>query len=174
MMEPKIHRHISRRKKNIIPLAHLRTSEAVRTVVDHPRRIAELLGMLEEKDRVVRGRAADTVARLALDYPGRLLRILDKLSESLDDDAAYVRWHLVYALGEMGVRYPRRAVSFIPNLGRCLEDENRIVRLMARGALRRIASRKSRLEEAFPEGGGRIHDCVARIFSEAEKKKSDD
>jgi hypothetical protein len=70
MTEPRIHpRVIRNRKKNPVPLSKLRTSDAVKTVVDHPRRLEELLRMLEDKDRGVRGRAAATIAKLSESHP---------------------------------------------------------------------------------------------------------
>ncbi len=90
------------RKKNRIPLAKLRASDAARTVVDHPRRLEELLRMLEDKDRIVRGRASVALAQLAESHPARLLRVVARLSEMMADDSAYVRWHLLYALGRLG------------------------------------------------------------------------
>ena len=76
MTEPRPHRHVVRnRKKNTVPLYKLRTLDAVKTVVDHPRRLEELLRILEDKDRCVRGRAAATLARLSESHPARLLRV---------------------------------------------------------------------------------------------------
>jgi len=82
MTEPGIHRRIVRnRKKNSVPLSKLRTSDAVRTVVAHPRRLEELLRMLEDKDRLVRGRAAVALTRLAESHPARLQRVAVRILE---------------------------------------------------------------------------------------------
>jgi HEAT repeat protein len=142
-METRTRRSISRsRKKAAVPLSKLRTSEAVKTVVDHPRRLEELVSMLEDKDRAVRGRAAATLARLSECHAGRLFRILERVKDCLADDSAYVRWHLAYALGRLGARFPNRSPVFMTELGARLDDENRIVRVFASHALAQIAERK--------------------------------
>jgi hypothetical protein len=141
MMETRTYRRIGRsRKKGTVPLSKLRTSEAVKTVVAHPRRMQELVGMLEDKDRILRGRAAAAVARLSESHPGRLLRMLERVKYCLSDDSAYVRWHLCYTLGCLGKRFPAKAVRLVADLGSCLDDDNRIVRVFASGALAGIAA----------------------------------
>ena len=58
MKETKIDHGIVRRsKKDTIPLSKLRTYEVLKTVVDNPRRLDELIRMLEDKDRSARSRA---------------------------------------------------------------------------------------------------------------------
>ena len=143
MVGTRTNRRVSqRRKKARVPLAKLRTSEAVRTIVAHPRRLAELLGLLDDTGRSLRGRAAATLARLAESHPGRLIRSVERLRESLGDDSAYVRWHLVYALGRMALRYPVMAPRFLGALAARLGDENRIVRVFASQALGSVARRR--------------------------------
>lgn len=151
MREPKTqHRIVRNRKKSSIPLSKLRTSEAVKTVVDHPRRFQELLRMLEDKDLVVRGRAAVAMAQLSDYHPARLARVAARLSESLKDDSAYVRWHLLYTLGRVGEKFPNQVRQFLPDLVLHLEDENRICRIMAGKALGQVADRKPAfIEECF-------------------------
>lgn len=151
MTEPKTHRRIVRnRKKNRIPLSKLRTSDAVKTVVDHPRRLQELLRMLEDNDRSVRGRAAVALAQLSESHPKRLIRIAALLKEALGDDSAYVRWHLLYSLGKLGSRFPSQACCFMPDLVSCLDDENRVCRVIAAKALGQISARKPGIvEECF-------------------------
>jgi HEAT repeat protein len=120
----------------------LRTSEAVRTIVDHPSRIGELVHLLDDNERAVRGRAASTLARLSESHPGRLLRIMDPLRQSLSDDSAYVRWNLVYALGRASCIFHTQGELILPELIRGLEDSNRIVRVIAAQALAAFAQKK--------------------------------
>jgi len=145
MITPRSHRIARSRKKRTEPLSNLRTSEVVRTVVAHPRRLSELLNLLEDKERTVRGRAAATLARLSESHPGRLVRVLNRLKEGLSDDSAYVRWSLSYALGRVGSIFPNQAGRFLDDLCSLLEDENRIVKVLACRALERIAARKPQL-----------------------------
>jgi HEAT repeat protein len=166
MMESRNRRRISRRrKKSVVPLSNLRTSDVVRTVVDQPRRLEELLNLLQDSDRSLRGRAAATLARLAESHPGRLTRILDRLKEGILDDSAYVRWHLAYAIGEVARRFPTKARGSLPELRACLEDENEIVRFFACKALEQFASRKPKLlVELFADGNSDIPSSIARLM----------
>jgi HEAT repeat protein len=150
MREPKIHRRIIRnRKKTAVPLSKLRTSDAVRTVVDHPRRLQELLRMLDDKDRGVRTRAAAAFARLSESHPARLQRVILCLREGLVDESAYVRWHLVYSFGKIASFCPAQCREFLGDLVSRLDDENRIVRAVACKALGLVADRKPALVEDF-------------------------
>ncbi len=151
MTEPRIqHRIVRNRKKNSAPLSTLRTSDAVKTVVDHPRRLQELLRMLEDKDLGVRGRAGVALAQLSDCHPARLVRVAARLKEALGDDSAYVRWHLLYTLGKVGAKFPNQIRAFLPDVVSHLEDENRICRMMAGKALSQVASRRPALvEECF-------------------------
>lgn len=166
MTEPRTHRRVVRnRKKNAVPLSKLRTSDAVRTVVDHPRRLQELLRMLEDKDRGVRGRAAAAVARLAESHPARMQRVISRLREGFADDSAYVRWHLVYAFGKIGSFFPSQSREFLSDLISRLDDENRVVRSVACKALGQMAARKpSMIEELFQSLKREIPPAVARIL----------
>jgi hypothetical protein len=172
MTEPGTHRRIIRsRKKTAVPLSKLRTSEAVKTVVDHPRRLEELIRMLEDKDRGVRGRAAATLARLSESHPARLLRMLVRLKEALGDDSAYVRWYLVYALGQLGLRFPIQSQNFLHDLAGRLDDENRIVRILTCKALGQLAARKpSIVEEFFQNVKREIPPSIARILRNSKPK----
>jgi len=151
MTEPRIQHPIVRnRKKSSIPLSKLRTSEAVKTVVDHPRRLQELLRMLEDKDLGVRGRAAVALAQLSDYHPARRVRVAARLRESLKDDSAYVRWHLLYTLGRVGEKFPNQVRPLLPDLVLLLEDENRICRILAGKALGQVADRRPAfIEECF-------------------------
>ena len=166
MTEPRTHHRLVRnRKKNIVPLAKLRTSDAVKTVVDHPRRLLELLRMLEDKDIGVRGRAAVAFSQLSDFRPNRLIRVAPRLTESLKDDSAYVRWHLLYTLGKLGERFPTQVRASLPELVLHLEDENRVCRILARKALGQIAIRKpALLEECFRDLKKEIPPAIARIL----------
>lgn len=140
--------------------------------MDHPRRLGELVSMLEDKDRSVRGRAANTLARLSESHPERLIRIAERLRENLADDSAYVRWNLVYVLGRMGARFPLRAPRFLTELSTRLDDENRVVRVLASKALARIAMKDHRLiEEVFAKAKREIPAIVARELRVADKAK---
>jgi hypothetical protein len=128
-------------KKNIVPLSKLRTSEVMRTVVDHPRRLDELIALLQDKERKIRGRAAVTLARLSESHPARLVRHLERLRGALSDDSAFVRWHLLYALGRVLAKFPGKAAGLLADVGNRLADEDRIVRVFACRALEWVASR---------------------------------
>ena len=157
-MDQRTHRRIVRnRKKRTIPLSTLRTSDAVKTVVAHPRRLEELMKMLEDKDRSVRGRAAAAIARLAESHPTRLMRVISRLKTSLKDESAYVRWHLVYALGEIGTCVPHHSCEFLSELVVGLNDQNRVVRILADRALRQVAVEKPLL----------VRECFRTLKKEA-------
>ena len=165
-MDTRTHRRVVRnQKKSTTPLSTLRTSDAVKTVVAHPRRLEELLKMLEDKDRGVRGRASAAVAKLAESHPSRLLRVIVRLRASLDDESAYTRWHVVYTLGKLGERFPSQCHEFVEELIFRLEDENRIVRIMARKALGQLASKKPKMiEESFRNLSREIPPVVLRLI----------
>ena len=158
--------HIPRsRKKTATPLSKLRTSEVMRAVVDHPRRLAELVSMLDDKDRSVRGCAAATLARLSETHAGRLVRILERLKEGLGDDSAYVRWSLVYTLGRIGATIPSHSQRFLPELVDRLEDENRVVRMITTRAIGRIARRRpQQVKDVFNNGKKDVPPAVERIL----------
>jgi hypothetical protein len=169
MTEPRIHHRIVRnRKKNCIPLSKLRASDVVKTVVDHPRRLEELIKMLEDKDRSIRGKAAVILAQLSESHPARLLRVIARLLEALEDESAYVRWHLLYTLGMMGSRFPGRSCVFLADLISRLDDDNRICRVLASKALGQVAERKPLIvEECFRGLKKEIPPSVARILRNA-------
>ena len=151
MTEPRTHRRVVRKsKKSTVPLSKLRASDVVKTVVEHPRRLKELLGLLEEKETGERGRAAATIARLSETHPARLLHSIARLKDSVVDDSAFVRWNLVYALGKIGSLFPVRSRDFLPELVSCLDDTNRIVRAFSSKAIIQIARQKPLIvEESF-------------------------
>ena len=165
-MDQRTHRHVVRnRKKSATPLSTLRTSDAVRTVVAHPRRLEELLRMLEDKDRSVRGRAAAALAKLSESHPARLLRVIIRLKASLEDESAYVRWHLVYTLGMVGARFPVQSREFLGDLVLCLDDGNRVVRILTEKALGQIAVRNPlSVEECFKNFKREIPPGIALLF----------
>jgi hypothetical protein len=169
MTEPRVHHRIVRnRKKNRIPLSKLRASDVVKTLVDHPRRLEELLRMLEDKDRRIRGKAAVILAQLSESHPARLLRVTARLVEALRDESAYVRWHLLYTLGMIGAHSPHRARIFLTEVVSRLEDDNRICRVIASKALGQVAARKPVIvEECFRNLKKEIPSPVARILQKA-------
>lgn len=155
-----------RANKGAIPLSKLRTAEAVRTVVAHPRRLVELLGLLEDPDRVTRSRAAAAIAGLAMSHPGRLIGSLQRVQEALGDDSAHVRWHLACALGTMVVRFPRQAAGAVPDLAACLDDQNRMVRhFTVRAFLRLSRSTPGLVEQAFASANREVPAGLARIIA---------
>jgi HEAT repeat protein len=172
MTEPRAHHRILRnRKKNTIPLSKLRASDAARTVADHPRRLEELLRMLEDKDRGVRGRAAATRARLSESHPARLIRVIERLKGSLEDDSAYVRWYLVYTLGKLGSRFPAQLPDFLNDLVTRLDDENRVVRILACKALGQVAVRRPLIvQEYFHNLKKEVPPAVARLLRSSKAK----
>ena len=174
MTEPRIHHRVIRnRKKNLVPLSKLRTSDVVKTVLDNPRRLEELLNMLEDDDRCIRGRAAMTLARISESHPARLARITPRLKDCLNDDSAYVRWHIVYALGQLGFRYPVCARDILANVIACLEDGNRIVRVMAIKALALFTINQPLfIEEAFRNLKKEIPSVVSRFLHRSQKQIS--
>ncbi len=172
MTEPRTHHRVVRnRKKSRVPLSKLRTSDVVKTVVDHPRRLEELLRMLEDKEAGVRGRAAATLARLSESHPARLLRVIARLKDALADDSAYVRWHIVYTLGRVGSRFPMQSREFLSDLVNRLEDNNRVVRILACKALGQVAVRKPIVvEEFFRNLKREIPPALARFFRRSKAK----
>ena len=174
MTELRSYRRVVRnRKKNSVPLSSLRTSDVVKTVVQDPRRLEELVRMLEDKDRGIRGRAAATLARLSESHPRRLLRVLAGLRDALSDDSAYVRWYVVYALGRVGSRFPAQSGVFISDLGTGLDDENRIVRILTGRALSQMAARSPMaVEELFQNGKREMPAAVARVLRKSKTKSS--
>ncbi len=174
MIDQRIHRRIVRnRKKRAIPLSTLRTSDAVKTVVAHPRRLEELLKMLEDKDRSVRGRAAAALARLSESHPARLLRVIARLKSSLEDESAYVRWYLVYTLGRLGTRFPVQSREFLGDLVLSLEDHNRIVRILAGKALGQVAVRKPlMIEECFKNLRKEMPPAIVRLLHKSKASTS--
>ncbi len=166
MMKPRSRRYVSRnRKKNLIPLSNLRTSEVVRAVVNQPRRLQELANMLDERHRAVRDRAAAILARLSESHPGRLIRIVERIRDALLDDSAYVRWHIVYCLGRIGSSFPAKSSRFLGDLSVRLDDENRIVRRLACQALARVATRKPMLvKQLFESNKKAIPTALARVL----------
>ena len=174
MTEPRPHRQVVRnRKKSTVPLYKLRTLDAVKTVVDHPRRLEELLRILEDKDRCVRGRAAVTLARLSESHPARLLRVTLRLKESIADDSAYVRWHLVYTFGKLASYFPTQSRVLLSDLVVCLDDENRVVRTVAGKALSQVAARKPLfIEEFFHNLKKEIPPSIARALRNSKAREA--
>jgi HEAT repeat protein len=166
MTGSRAHRHVVRnRKKAHTPLSKLRPSDAVRTVVKHPRRLEELLLMLGDKDRRVRTRAAATVARLAESHPRRLLRVILRLRDTLSDDSASVRWYIIYAFGKLGLRFPTQCHRFLSDVVARLEDENRVVRAAVTKAISRIAAGTPEIvEQCFQSLKKDIPPAVSRIL----------
>jgi HEAT repeat protein len=159
------HSVVRNRKKNRIPLSKLRASEAARTVVDNPRRLEELLRMLEDKDRAIRGRAAVAISKLSESHPARLMRVVSRLTEMMSDESAYVRWHLLYALGKLGSKYPLKSTAFLPNLIFHLDDDNRICRILAVKAIGQVGARRPKLiEECFVRTKREMPTAVAKIL----------
>jgi HEAT repeat protein len=140
-------------------------------VVDHPRRLQELMRMLEDKDRGVRGRAAATLARLSESHPSRLIKLTARLIEALGDESAYVRWNLTYSLGRLSSQFPNRAQGYLGELLTRLEDENRVVRVLACKALAQVAGKKpSAVESLFQNAKKEIPPSVGRALNKSKSK----
>jgi hypothetical protein len=161
------------RKKNRVPLSNLRTAEVVRVVVDHPRRLDELVGMLEDKNLAIRGRAAATLGRLSESHPKRLVRILTRIQDGLSDDSASVRWSLVYALGRIAAAYPNCIADALVSLVTALEDDNRLVRILGCRAIARIYSiRPQQVRSYFESEKKAMPESVARGLKKTENRRS--
>jgi hypothetical protein len=137
------------RRKRIIPLSGMQTPDVVKTVLRYPRRLEELLDMLGDSNLSIRGRAAATLARLAESHPESLLKAMPRLREYLDDDSDYVRWHLVYAFGEIGVRASTSKREYWADVFQCMTDDSRIVRMIAGKAAVRLAAKHPDAVTAF-------------------------
>ncbi len=168
----KVHRPTPRsRKKNSIPLSKLRTSEVVRTVVDHPRRLEELINLLQDKERSFRGRASATLAQLSQSHPARLLKHMERLRDALADDSAYVRWHMLYTLGHVIARFPRRAAYSLPDISARLTDDDKVVRRFACRALEDVAVRNPQLvQQLFSANKDALPPSVAYVLQGGGKK----
>ncbi len=169
MTKPELHRRTTRsRKKTPVPLSKLRAAEVVRTVVDHPRRLDELINLLADKERSIRSRAATTLTRLAESHPGRLVRHVEALREGLGDDSAYVRWHLAYTLGRVISRFPRRASCALSDVKHRLGDEDRVVRNFACKAMEMVARRRPHIVQAlYSSNKEEVPPSVGRILHES-------
>ena len=105
--------------------------------------------MLGDKDLSIRGRAAATLARLAESRPESLLSATPRLREYVDDDSDYVRWHLVYAFGEMGARVSAPSREYWTAVFAGMEDSSRIVRMIAGKAAARLTAKHPDAVAAF-------------------------
>ncbi len=143
MTKPRIRRRAVRTAASVI-----RTFD-----LEHRAQPQALLDRLEDKDLFVRQIASVALARMAELHPDRLLRGLDRVRKSLKDDSAYVRWHVVYALGTIIASSPSRRPMPLDDLVGRLDDENRIVRLFARKALLHIAARHPAIVQKFVRDG---------------------
>lgn len=137
------------RRKRIVPLSGMQPPDAVKTVLRHPRRLEELLDMLGDSSLPIRGRAAATLARLAESRPESLLSIVPRLREYTADDSDYVRWHLIYAFGEIGVRVPEPAREYWADVFHGMVDDSRVVRMIAVKAAVRLAVKDPAAAAAF-------------------------
>ena len=142
MKKPEIHRCAeNHRRKRIVPLSRMQTPDVIKTVLRYPRRLEELFDMLGDKDLSIRGRAAATLARLAESRPESLLDAMPRLREYINDDSDYVRWHLVYAFGEIGAQVSSPVREYWADVFTCMEDGSRIVRMIAGKAAIRLAAK---------------------------------
>jgi len=127
----------------------MQTPDVVKTVLRYPRRLGELLDMLGDNDRSIRGRAAATLARLAESRPESLIKAIPRLREYMDDDSDYVRWHLVYAFGEIGARVSTPTREYWADVFLCMDDASRIVRMVAGKVAVRLAVKHPDAVAAF-------------------------
>ena len=117
----------------------MQTPDVVKTVLKHPRRLKELTDMLGDIDVSMRGRAAATLARLAESHPESLIEAMPQLREYVRDDSDYVRWHIIYALGEMCTLVSEQARECRADVFAGMDDSSRIVRMIAVKAASRLA-----------------------------------
>jgi HEAT repeat protein len=145
----------------------------VKVVVDNPKRLDELVGMLEDRNLAVRGRAAATIGRLAETHTRRLVRILSRIREGLSDESAYVRWSLAHALGRIAAAHPNSIAEVLTSLVPATEDDNRLVRVLACRAVARIYSiRPQQVRGYFENGKKAMPESVARSLKKMEKHRS--
>lgn len=146
------------------PLMNLRPSEAIKTIVERPRRLGELVCLLGERDRKLRGRAAATIAKLSESHPGCLMGHLRWLADASNDESAHVRWNLAFALGRICSRSPDQSEFAIASLVMHLRDPDVIVRAISGYALAEVARKKPELvmrsisgsEQTLPEWLGGV------------------
>ncbi|MBN2241218.1 MAG: HEAT repeat domain-containing protein [Acidobacteria bacterium] len=156
---------VRKEKERFAPLCSLRISDVVKAVSVFPRRLGELLDMLQDRDRTMRDRASATLARLVALHPERLPRYAPRLREALSDESAYVRWHLVYTLGKLYELYPERLKGALADLNGRLQDPNKIVRALAAKALARAACRNpGSVRELFRNAEREIPRIVKNIL----------
>jgi hypothetical protein len=75
-------------------------NEVVSFVLRNPEALSELVLGLSDERKVVRGRAADVLEKLARELPERFLEYLPVLlRSSKEDPVPMVRWHLAMLLG---------------------------------------------------------------------------
>ena len=127
----------------------MQTTDVLNTVLRYPRRLEELLDMLGDNDLSIRGRAAVTLAQLAGSHPESLLNAVSRLREYMSDDSEYVRWHLVYAFGEIGARVSTPAQEYCACVFTGMDDDSRIVRMVAVKAAARLAAKHPDAVAAF-------------------------
>ena len=158
-------RIVRKSKKRRIPLSGLRTSDAVKVVSDFPRRQEELFDMLEDQDRLIRGRAAATLAQLVSLHPSRLLPFIPRLREALLDESAYVRWHLVHTTGKLCELFPKRLQDVLADLLERLDDPNAVVRTLAAKEIARSAFHSRVIvEELFRKTDKKIPRIVSKAL----------
>ena len=105
--------------------------------------------MLGDSDLSIRGRAAATLARLAESRPESLLKAMSRLMEYVNDDSDYVRWHLVYAFGEIGTRVSTPTQKYWAGVFSGMDDDSHIVRIVAVKAAARLAAKYPDIVSAF-------------------------
>lgn len=153
-----------RRRSSETPLISLRPLEVLKTIVERPHRLGELVGILGERDWKLRGRAAVTIARLSESHPGCLLTHLRSLTDAANDESAHVRWNLTFALGKICCSFPDQSESAIASLIMHLRDTDVIVRAISGYALAEVARTRpdsvmrsiSGSEQALPDWLGGI------------------
>jgi HEAT repeat protein len=111
--------------------------------------LEELIDMLGDNDLSIRGRAAATLSRLAEADPKNLLDAIPRLREHMDDDSDYVRWHLVYAFGEISVRVSTPTREYWGDVFTGMTDDSHIVRAIAGKAAARLAEKHPDAVAAF-------------------------
>jgi hypothetical protein len=122
-----------------------RVPEVIGIVGKYPERIAELVRELDDRDPVVRSRAADALEKLTAKRPELLLPFREVLLRAAGESRQQeVRWHLAQMLPRLALR-PGEILSAFSLLQGYREDRSVIVRVCAMQAMFELSLRKPSL-----------------------------
>jgi HEAT repeat protein len=101
------------------------SDQVLRFVLDHPEAFPDLLEALDSENRVIRGRAADALEKVARERPGWVAEALDRLiPKGRHDPAVTVRMHVAMAYGHLACDH-RLIKRLSDELKRMLREESR-------------------------------------------------